>query len=265
MKGNIVGNIDVAQVALYVFFGFFAGLVFYLHRESKREGYPLQSVSQPGKWMKGLFGMPAPKTYILPHGGTQVSPRAEADERELKAKPVASWPGAPLMPTGNPMVDGVGAAAWAERSDKPDLTLHGAPRIVPMQSAPGYSIEQRDPDPRGMDVIGADGNAAGVVRDVWVDRSEALIRYLEIDVAPALAAGGRRVLLPMTLAKVSPSGLLIGPQRRVEVKSITAKQFAQVPVTASPNQVTRREEDQICAYYAGGHLYAMPSRQEPWL
>ena len=41
--GAITGYIDVAQIALYVFWGFFAALIYYLHQEDKREGYPLES------------------------------------------------------------------------------------------------------------------------------------------------------------------------------------------------------------------------------
>ena len=42
--------------------------------------------------------------------------------------------GAPFSPTGNPMTDGVGAAAWAERRDTPELDGHGKPKIVPMRT-----------------------------------------------------------------------------------------------------------------------------------
>ena len=38
--GAITGYIDVAQVALYAFWIFFFLLVFHLHREGKREGWP---------------------------------------------------------------------------------------------------------------------------------------------------------------------------------------------------------------------------------
>lgn len=41
--GAITGYIDVAQLVLYAFWIFFAGLIVYLHRENKREGYPLES------------------------------------------------------------------------------------------------------------------------------------------------------------------------------------------------------------------------------
>jgi len=35
-----------------------------------------------------------------------------------------------------------------------------------------------------------------------------------------------------------------------------------VPGIASNQQITKLEEDRICAYYAGGHLFATPSRSE---
>ena len=41
--GAITQYIDVAQIVLYVFWFFFAGLIWYLRREDKREGYPLES------------------------------------------------------------------------------------------------------------------------------------------------------------------------------------------------------------------------------
>ena len=56
---------------------------------------------------------------------------------DLKAVPVDNYNGSPLIPTGNPMVDGVGPAAWANRADVPDLTVRGEPKIVPMRVAPG--------------------------------------------------------------------------------------------------------------------------------
>ena len=106
-----------------------------------------------------------------------------------------------------------------------------------------------------MNVLGADGRSAGTVRDAWVDRSETLLRYLEVDVSGA----GKTVLLPITFSSID--------KRRgtVKVNAILAGQFAQVPPLANANQVTLLEEDKICAYYGGGTLYAEPSRKEPML
>jgi photosynthetic reaction center H subunit len=253
-KGNITSYIDVAQVTLYAFWIFFAGLIYYLHRENKREGYPLESDRSDRIKVQGFPAIPEPKTYLLPHGGTQTAPRTERDLRPLMAEPMAVWPGAPLVPTGDPMRDGVGPAAWTERADVPDLTVDGHPRIVPLRTAQGYAIERRDPDPRGMVVIGADGKSAGTVKDAWVDLSECLIRYLEVSLP-----SGRTVLLPMNFARIN------GWLRQVSVKSVLGAHFENVPTTQAMDRITRREEDRICGYFGGGTLYATAARAESLL
>lgn len=256
--GAITSQIDVAQVAIYMFWGFFAGLIYYLLRENKREGYPLDSDRSGRIAVQGFPAIPPAKTYLLPHGGgTQTAPRKEQDTRSLAAKPLERFPGAPLQPTGNPMLSGVGPGAWAERSDKPDLATDGRPRLVPLKSNSAFHIESRDPDPRGMKVIGADGAIGGTVTDVWVDRSEALIRYLEVETPTA--EGTRQVLLPINFTKIE------GARRHVKVKAILSTHFKDVPSLKSPTEVTRREEDRICAYYGAGTLYATADRGEPLL
>jgi photosynthetic reaction center H subunit len=52
-------------------------------------------------------------------------------------------------------------------------------------------------------------------------------------------------------------------RRRIFVKSVTAKQLAAAPRTQHPEQITLKEEDRIAGYFAGGHMYATRSRQEP--
>jgi photosynthetic reaction center H subunit len=253
--GAITEYIDVAQLALYAFWIFFAGLIYYLRSEDKREGYPLESESPGRNTIQGFPAIPGAKTFVLAHGGTATAPNGKKDLRELRATPTAPWSGAPLEPTGNPMLDGVGPAAYAERADTPDLTLEGQPKIVPLRVAGDFYVEPRDPDPRGMQVIGADGEVAGTVRDAWVDRSEFLFRFLEVEVA----GSGRNVLLPINFTRID------GRRREVKVQSILAKQFADVPAHRNPEQVTLLEEDRIAAYYASGHLYATPSRLGPLL
>lgn len=257
MSAALTQYVDVAQVVLYVFWGFLAAILIYLHREDKREGYPLESERSAHITVQGWPAVPAPKTYLLADGSTVQAPRAEPhDSRPIKASPSAPWPGAPLEPDGDPMVDGVGPAAYAERLDIPDALFTGEPKLSPLRNNPDWHVEERDPDPRGMPVIGCDGKQGGTVKDVWVDRSEYIMRYLEVEVSDK-AGQTRNVLLPTTLARIW------GGKRRIEVKSITSKQFMKVPGLRNPDVVTRLEEDKICAYYAGGHLYAIPERAEP--
>jgi photosynthetic reaction center H subunit len=147
----------------------------------------------------------------------------------------------------------MGPAAYADRKDEPDLTVHGTPKIVPLRVATDFFIDPRDPDYRGMPVVGLDMATAGVVRDIWVDRAEPQVRYLELEVA----ANGRTVLLPVTNVKLHRG------HGHLFVKSITGAQFADVPGTKHPEVVTLLEEDRIQAYYSGGYLFAHPGRPEP--
>ncbi len=256
-QGAITSNIDVAQIVLYLFWFFFAGLIYYLRREDKREGYPLESERSDRIRVQGFPSIPEPKVFNLGNGHSYSAPGNTADRRDVQATPSATFLGAPLHPSGDPLRDAVGPAAYAERGNVPDVTADGAPMIVPLRVATAYSVAREDPDPRGMTVIGADRQVAGVVRDLWIDRAEPQIRYLEVDVpGPDVPI---RVLVPMPLARID------GRRREVKVVSLLASQFVHVPRTASADTVTRREEDRITAYFAGGQLYAEPSRIGPIL
>ena len=253
--GAITAYIDVAQITLYVFWLFFAGLIYYLLQENKREGYPLESDRSTNITVQGWPPIPSPKTFLLRDGRTVTAPNDARSAQTLHAEPTGRWPGAPLEPTGNPMLDGVGPGAYAERSDEVELTFEGDVKIVPLRAALEFDVASGDTEPRGLPVLGADGKTGGTVRDAWVDRSEAIFRYLEVAVP---APGGiRHVLLPINFTRIG--------EREIKVASIPSHQFAQVPATRHPDQVTRLEEEKVMAYYGGGTLYAEASRMEPLL
>jgi len=107
-----------------------------------------------------------------------------------------------------------------------------------------------------MKVIACDDLAAGIVADLWIDRTECCIRFVEVALPDPLA---RHVLVPweLTQVKLNARGGVI------KVVSVTAALFKTAPVTAKPDIVTAREEDQIAAYFAAGHLYATPDRFGP--
>lgn len=251
--------LDAAAVSLYIFFAFFAGLIYYLTRENKREGYPMvgELPDRPGfATMHGFPETPAPKVFRLhyPEGATVV--QGVRPERDVSAQlvPDYPYPGTAFVPTGDAMKDGVGPAAYADRADIPDLAYDdNKPKIVPLRAAPGWHIAHEDPDPRGKSVITLDGAVAATVVDLWVDRSEYILRYLEAEVP-----GGRRILVPMFLCTFNDEGA-------TQVISVTASQFAAAPGIARPEQITLLEEDRISAYFGGGHFYATPERSESCL
>jgi len=251
--------IDAAQVALYVFWLFFFGLVFWLRREDRREGYPLESDPTGKVKDRGFLLLPSPKTFLLRDGTTATAPNFKRDQRPVAAVRVGPWPGAPLTPTGDALADGVGPAAWAERREVPDQTWDGHNKIVPTRVDGHYGVAAGDIDPRGLTVIGLDRKVAGTVVDLWVDRAEHVIRYLEVKVD---LPGINNVLIPMTLATIEGTEI---SGHTVKVRSLKAEQIGRAPRPASAESVTFREEDRICAYFGGGHMYATPLRSEPLL
>ena len=100
------------------------------------------------------------------------------------------------------MTDGIGAAAWAERRDVPELDGHGKPKIVPMRTLKKYEVSAGK-DPRGMNVISADKKIVGKISDLWVDAPEQLVRYLEVELKDKTSC-----LLPMPLALIRSLSLI---------------------------------------------------------
>ena len=251
--GAITQYIDVAQLVLYAFWIFFAGLIFYLHRENKREGYPLEEENPRGRVaVQGFPAVPSPKAYLLRSGQTIWLPGSNPDN-QLTAAQVGGYPGDPISPVGNLLLAGVGPGSIGSRPDTPDLTYDDRPRIVPLRVAKSLGVDLKDTDPRGLQVVGTDGLVAGIVIDLWVDQAEHLFRYLEIQLAEP--AGARPVLLPMGFARIK--------RRFVQVDSITGMQFRDVPLTRLVDRITMLEEEKVMAYYGAGTLYATADRAEP--
>jgi len=264
----IVGTFDVAELAFLLFFGFFITLVFYLNKESRREGYPLEDeVTGKVEASSSLFDG-AKKSFQLPHGrGTYVPEDVARDDVKVAGVQAFQAGGAPWVPTGNPMKDGMGPAAFANRAKYPDLTYDGRPRIVPIADSHEMIVSPQDPQLIGWPVMAADRAIVGKVSDIWVDQAEHIIRYLEVETTT-----GKKVLAPMAVAAVHGNSLLgallpiVNDEAEyVEIDAITAAQFEDVPALEAPGIITRYEEDRVQAYFGGGYLYATPERAEAWI
>ena len=250
------GNFDLASAAIWMFWVFFAGLIYYLQTENMREGYPLVDETGMSKPKAGLFSPAGDKTFKLPHGrGELTLPSGQRGDRtDLALARTSASAGSPYEPTGDPMVDGVGPASWAPRRDVPELDGHGHPKIRPLSSLPAYKVSAGR-DPRGKAVVGGDGEVVGRVVDMWVDTPEHMVRYLTVDLNPE--GSGQHRLIPINMARIKSD--------RVTVRSLFKHNFAGVPVTKKADKVTLLEEEKITAWYAGGTLYATPGRLGPQL
>jgi photosynthetic reaction center H subunit len=241
------GNFDLASLSIWLFWLFFAGLIYYLQTENMREGYPLQDEEGNPSSGPGIFPVPKDKTFLLPNGqGTLSVPSGQRPDRtDVALARTAADDGFPHAPTGDPLADGVGPAAWANRKDAPELDSHGHPKITPMAGHPDFFVSAGR-DPRGLPVLAKDDQVVAHVTDMWVDGPEHLVRYLELELEPEHGQGRR--LVPIGMARVK--------EKWVEVGSLRSGHFNGVPRIASDRQITKLEEDKVSAYYAGGTLYS---------
>jgi photosynthetic reaction center H subunit len=251
------GYFDLASAAIWLFWLFFAGLVIYLQTENMREGYPLRGDDDEPQANEGLWPVPKEKTIHLRDGRGELSvPSREYEDNKMRTDlalaPSSESTGSPWIPTGDPMVDGVGPAAWAPRRDAPELDAHGHAKIRPMATLDDFHVSAGR-DPRGKPVVGGDGEVVGRITDMWVDVPEQMVRFLTVDLNPE--GTGKTRLIPMNMSKISSD--------RVTVRSLHSHNWENVPVTKKVDEVTLLEEDKIMAYYAGGTLYAAPSKTQP--
>ena len=259
--GAITGYVDLAQIILYLFWLFFAGIIFYLALENHREGYPMESEGPPGSAPVMGWPIPSPKTFKLANGKEVTVPELNRPEPPQNTRRDGGSYGNPYIPTGDLMTSGVGAGAYAMRADVPDMDLHGQPIIRPLRVLNGFDVSKNDTDPRGLPVLGADNKVAGKVVDMWVDTCEMMFRFIEVELSASSSGSSsgdaRRVLLPVPFARIKTDS--------VKAHSIYAVQFANVPAIKNPDHVTLLEEEKISAYYGAGTLYADPMRAEPLL
>ena len=240
-------QIDLAEVLLILFGFFFAALIFYLRREDKREGYPLEDeIPETGRYYLGFPDPPPPKTYHKLDGGSTVLPQTYAPA-PLKARPRFGFGGAPLYPEGNPLLAGIGPGAYVLRRDTPFLLMDGSLQVAPMRNAEGFRPVEPEMDARGMEVFGSDNMPVGRIRDLWIDKGVKITRYLEI-----MMEAGESRLMPVFYAMIDFKG------RTIRIENMKAAQVADAPILRDSETVTAREEDQINGYFAGGYLYSVP-------
>ena len=253
--GALTGYLDVAQATLYAFWLFFAGLVFYLRREDRREGYPLENEAVGRLKAPDPILIPTPKAFRLTSGHTMWAPQTNiVQDGPIPSRKVEPWPGAPYERTETSLQAGVGPGSWAPRHDEHDRTWDGEKRIVPLRVAHHFVVHEDGPTPCARTGGGAAGAGAGVGFPRGVARGESLVRYYEVE----LPDGGRR-LMPSAFCRTPRFG---GP---VTSEALLGAQFADIPTARDPDSVTLLEEERIVAYFGAGTLYAAPARAEPLL
>ncbi|MEN3792990.1 photosynthetic reaction center subunit H [Fulvimarina sp. MAC3] len=254
--GAFTEQLDLPLLLVIAFFLFFLGLVYYLRSEDKREGYPLVSDRTRGTANRvsvvGFPPLPKQKSFLLQDGNVHYAPHAD-NERELNVRNAYNIPGSPIMPLGDPLLDGVGPASYALKQDKPFRTMDGELTLAPLRTKTDYHLEDSGPNLIGMPVYAADGDPVGTVRDLWVNDIEYFIRYVEVD----MPGKEGTVLVPFAFADTHKGRMKFG--------MLSREQLLAVPTLGNAEYITAREEDRLNGYFAGGTLYSKNGAQAPFL
>lgn len=76
-----LGYIDLGQVLIWLFWGFFFGLILWIRREDKRLGYPLDS-DRKNIDVQGFPAIPKKRAPKAKHPALQTSKSGAADTKE---------------------------------------------------------------------------------------------------------------------------------------------------------------------------------------
>jgi sporulation protein YlmC with PRC-barrel domain len=143
---------------------------------------------------------------------------------DVKALP-AFDPNQPLSPALLTEMERAYPRFYGSPPPAPPSNGRDLPRIVPLREAKDFKISQGDPDVRGWNVFGADGERVGTVKEMLVDPAAMKIRYLAVDLLNDLflLKEDRHVLIPIEAVELKERG------RDVWIIGATAKEVARLP------------------------------------
>ena len=131
-----------------------------------------------------------------------------------------------------------------------DAALPGSP-VVPLRTLHNYRIAEGDPDVRGWEVLGADGNKIGEVDDLLVDTHALKARYLEV--APDLHTPEGPEATPGTADVEIPAPPLGLPAGLGGLGSAVSETLVRATLSDEENRLTREHH-----HGAGTHHVLIP-------
>lgn len=127
------------------------------------------------------------------------------------------------------------------RNDDPDRRVPDEnPRVAPLHDVDDFQVADGYPDPRGWDVMAADGKKIGKVHDLIVDTGQLRTRYLDVslDKDAVGTPDDRDVLIPIGAAQLDDSA------DHVVLGAVTTAQIAALPEFRH-DRITREYENSV--------------------
>ncbi len=118
-------------------------------------------------------------------------------------------------------------------------------RLASLDQLPDLQVAEGEPDPRGWEVVAADGRRVGEVDELIVDTAAMKVRYLDCDLDQRALHlhEDRHVLIPVGYAELVPG------TRRVRVGGLTSADVGGLaPYRGAP--IAREDEDALRSEYA---------------
>jgi sporulation protein YlmC with PRC-barrel domain len=98
-------------------------------------------------------------------------------------------------------------------------------RLIPLKDARDFKLAKGDPDPRGWNVFGEDGERVGTVSELLVDPAAMKIRYLEVDLLDDLyrLKEDRHIVIPTESVDLRERG------KDVWIRQLASTDVARLP------------------------------------
>ncbi|HET9983918.1 MAG TPA: PRC-barrel domain-containing protein [Longimicrobiales bacterium] len=144
------------------------------------------------------------------------------------------------------------------RDDEAGETRETLPELATLDELDGYRIASGDANPKGWDVVAADGREIGEVDELIVDTEAMKVRYLDVDLdSDKLGFGDRdrHVLIPIGYATLDRD------DKKVIVDVVTSTDVGDLPVYGGlplPRDFERGMQDAFQRGHAAGDRYSRP-------
>lgn len=142
-------------------------------------------------------------------------------------------------------------------------------RVVPMDDLDDFRVAGDAPDPRGWEVVAADGRRIGEVDELLVDTGAMKVRYLDVDVDDEVSAEpDRHVLVPIGYARLDRDHdrVIVDQLASPDLRAIPA--YRHGPITRDfetsvrDSWSGRRPQSSAAADHPGGDAVRADSRDD---
>jgi photosynthetic reaction center H subunit len=137
----------------------------------------------------------------------------------------------------------------AGASSAPVSSSDDTKRLCRLGEMSDYEVADEDPDIRGWDVLGENGEKIGTVEELIVDTTSMKVRYLDIDLDDSIIEGNeeRHVLIPIGAAKLDDD------DDNVFVQGLDRKVVNRFPAYKDRQPLTREYENEVRSTLSPGY------------